>query len=261
MRKRLACLVIAVLALVSLAGCFRYRAEGTIDADGLVSGSVVIGYDREFVKQQHGQGIYNDLSKFMRVNAASVSRGTASVEPMDAGQFRGFRTTFSKVALTDFVQLMRHEKAGPGETGGVDYRLSRKGDEFVFDTRVLRKEGQALIPREAFKRAELVVSLTFPGPVVSSNGTVSGRTVTWRPNIADLPRLTAIGKVAQSAEVPEPTQPTVSGGGDKGTGSVAAEESGPGGDGVRVAMFAGAAGLVAAAAIGVWMALRRRSRS
>ena len=249
MRKRLIRLVIAVLALVCLTGCFRYRVESTIGADGLVSGSVVIGYDREFVKQQPGQGIYDDLSKFVRVNAASVSRGTASVQPMDAGQFRGFQINFSKVALSDFVQLMRHEKVGPGETGGVDYRLSRQGDVFVFDARVLSKDGQIPIPRDAFKKAELVVSLTFPGPVVSSNGTVSGRTVTWRPNVADLPRLTATGKAAP-AEVAEPTA--------EGTRPVTNGESRPGGHGVRTALVAGSVGLLAAAAAGGWLALRRR---
>lgn len=250
MRKRLARSVIAVLALVCLAGCFRYRVEGTIGADGLVSGSVVIGYDREFVKQQPGLGIYTDLSKFVRVNAASVSRGTASVQPMDAGQFRGFQITFSKVALADFVQLMRHEAVGAGETGGVDYRLSRQGDVFVFDARVLSEEGQIPIPRDAFEKAELVVSLTFPGPVVSSNGTVSGQTVTWRPNVADLPRLTATAKAAP-AKVAEPT--------DEGTRPGTTKESRSGGNGVRTALVAGSVGLLAAGAAGVWLALRRRS--
>lgn len=240
-RKQLVILIIAVVAVFSLTGCFRYRAEGTIDAKGLVSGSIVIGYDREFVKRQPGQGVYEELTRFMKANAASVSRGTASVQPMDEGQFRGFRTTFSEVAMADFVQLMRHEQVGPGETGGVDYRLSRQGDAFVFDARVLAKSGQIPLPPEAFERAELVVSLTFPGPVVSSNGTVSDRTVTWRPTITDLPRLTATGKLAEPAA---PHTPGSGGGRDEG---------------IPAAVVAGTIALLAAAA-GVWALLRRRSR-
>ncbi|TCC32107.1 LppM family (lipo)protein [Kribbella sindirgiensis] len=244
MRRQLIIVMVAA-AVFSLAGCFRYRAEGRIDANGLVSGSIVIGYDREFVKQQPGRGIYDDLSRFMKSNAASVSRGTASVQPMDAGQFRGFRTTFSGVALTDFVQLMRHEAVAPGETGGVDYRLTRQGDQFVFDARVLTEKGQIPIPPEAFERAEIAVSLTFPGPVVSSNGTVSGDTVTWSPTITDATRLTATGKIAEPAEAPV-----------KETTSVGAGGTG----GVRTALVAGSIVVLAAAVLAAGLMLRRRSR-
>ncbi|MFC9694404.1 LppM family (lipo)protein [Kribbella sp. NPDC056951] len=251
MRKKLIVVVIAVLAVFALTGCFRYRAEGTIDANGLVSGSIVIGYDREFVKQQPGQGVYADLSRFMKANAASVSKGTASVAPMDEGQFRGFRITFSEVALADFVQLMRHEEVRAGETGGLDYRLSRQGDEFVFDARVLPdKGGQFPIPPETFERAELMVSLTFPGKVVSSNGTVSGNTVTWSPTITDMPHLTATGKADQPVDVPT----------EGDAKPVGAEESGGDSNGVRAALVAGAVVLLAAAVGTVWVVLRRRSR-
>lgn len=246
MRRRLIVALIAAAAMFSLTGCFRYRAEGTIDANGLVSGSIVIGYDREFVKNQPGKGIYDDLSRFMTANAAAVSRGTASVRPLDAGRFRGFETTFSAVALTDFVQLMRHEAVAKGETGGVDYRLTRQGDQFVFDARVLTEKGQIPIPSEAFKGAEVAVSLTFPGPVVSSNGTVSGRTVTWSPSIADVPRLTATGKIAEPAKQPATGSNT----------SPTTEEPRT----VRTVLVAGSIVLSAAVVLAATVLLRRRAR-
>lgn len=244
-RRQLITVLIAAITVFSVTGCFRYRAEGRIDANGLVSGSIVIGYDRDIVKQQPGQGLYDDLSRFMKANAASVSQGTASVRPMDEGRFRGFRTTFSGVALTDFVQLMRHEHVDPGETGGLDYRLGRQGDEFVFDARVLPGKSQIPLPAEALKGAELVVSLTFPGPVVTSNGTVSGHTVTWHPTVTDFPRLTATGKIAGPA-----VRPTT------GNGSAEGSEAG----GLPAPLVAGSIVVLAAAVLGGGMVLRRRSR-
>jgi len=247
MRKQLIVVVIAVLAVFSLTGCLRYRAEGRIGTNGLVSGSVVIGYDREFVKHQPGQGVYDDLSRFMKANAASVSRGKASVEPLDEGEFRGFRTTFTDVALTDFVQLMRHEEVRPGENGGLDLRLTRQGDEYVFDAQVVTGPNQIPIPPDALRRIELVVSLTFPGPVVSSNGTVSDHTVTWHPVLTDPPHLTATGKIAQPADDPADGR----------------DDAGPANDsgGVPAGLVAAAIAVTAAAALGLALVLRRRSRA
>ncbi len=246
MRKQMIAVAIAVVAVLALSGCFRHRTEATIDANGLVSGSIVFGYDREFVKQQPGLGVYNDLRQFTKANAASVSRGTASVEPMDEGQFRGFRITFVEVGPADFVRLMVHE-----EDNGLDLRLTRQGDEFVFDAQVLSEPGKPPVPPEIFRGAEVMVSLTFPGPVSSSNGTVSGNTVTWNPTLTELPRLTATGKVDQPAEGP-------AGGRDDGTKPVEAEQS-PGG-GARAAWIAGSVALMAAAIGTGWVVLRRRSR-
>ncbi|GAA0592519.1 hypothetical protein HPO96_05690 [Kribbella sandramycini] len=240
--KRLVAVLTAVLAVVALSGCFRYRVDGKIGANGLVSGSIVIGYPSDSVTKDPGLGVYTDLKKFMTKNAAAVSRGTASVQPMDEGAFRGFRITFAEVALTDFIQLMRHEAVGPGETGGVDYRLTRQGDEFVFDAKALAKADQPPLPPEIFERAELAVSLTFPGPVVASNGSVSGSTVTWRPTGGELPHLTATGKLAQPADGP------------------VAGDSGSGGNDVLVAVLAGGAGVLILAGAGSWLALRRRAR-
>ena len=196
-----------VLAVL-MTGCVFYEATGTIDEDGLVTGAVTIGYTAEAIRfgQQDGGDPVGELGRFTRANAAAVSNGQASVSPYRAGGFQGFKVSFSKVALTDFTKLMRHE----GGSTGTIYRLTRGKDAFVFSAELIRKPGQITPPKEAFKDAEISMSLTFPGEVLASNGTVDGRTVTWRPELSTVTKLTATGR-ATSPEQPQPTSATTPG--------------------------------------------------
>lgn len=217
--RRWAAAVVLTLMAVLLTGCVHYEATGVIDEDGLVSGS--------------------------------VSRGQASVSPYQAGRFQGFKVSFSKVGLDDFTKLMRHE----GGSIGAVYRLTRGKDTFVFSAEAVHKPGEITLPKEAFKGAQISLALTFPGEVLTSNGTVDGRTVTWRPDLSTVTKLTATGRATPAQA--EPTSPAPTGSPSSAPPPPPADDEGSTPIGLLIVVVAGVLVVLTGAAL----LLVRRGRS
>jgi hypothetical protein len=253
-RRRVLVLLLTVLVLTSVSGCFRYRSAAVIDQDGTVSGSVLIGYGRDLIqvgKELNGQQSdpVGELHRFLQANAASVATGTATVVPYSADGFTGFETTFSKVATADYLKLLRHEEQG-GDAPDVLFRLDREDGHYAFSAELEpTKPGQLTLPAEAFEGVEITLSLTFPGPVTQANGDVSGNTVTWRPRLPDQSRLEAVGEAStRPVPIAEPSPIPASTDGTDSTASAGGNDGGDGNSAVVLLLLACAAALLAAAA-------------
>jgi hypothetical protein len=254
-RRRRGVLILAMtaLVLVTATGCFRYRGAAVIDETGTVSGSVIVAYSPDLIRaasELDGDPVA-DMRAFLEGNAAAVSTGQAVVRPYDADGLTGFETTFTDVATTDYLSLLRHEEQG-GDTPDVLFELDRRDGDYVFSAELEPpKPGQMTLPAEAFEDAEITLSLTFPGPVSETNGEVSGTTVTWRPELPAPPPLEAVGKVAPETQKQEPAA---------GSSAAPAAATGDGGPGTGVLLGVGAAVvLLAAAAVAAvrWRRVRK----
>jgi hypothetical protein len=196
MRKPLAGLAVLAL-LLGLAGCARYRSAATIDESGTVSGSVIIGYRPDMIemaKRLNGPQFdaVGQLKEFVSANATDLTKGIVTVTHYAVDDYTGFETKFEGVTPADYLKLLR-----PEDPAGVDFTLDHSAGRYTFSAvPAPPKPGQMQLPPEAFKNADVSLSLTFPGPVLSSNGEVDGTTVTWRPDLAKPAKLEATGLAA-----------------------------------------------------------------
>lgn len=253
-------LVAVSLALLSLvAGCYRYRAVATINPDGTVSGSVTIGYSPDLIKvakELNGPRFdpVADLRKNLTATTAAMSSGTTAIRPYAADDYTGYQTTFSDLSPTDFATLLRTAGDDPGENQDVRFTLARTGPDFAFTAEFPpTKPGQIAIPPEAFRSVEVVLSLTFPGPVTRANGDISGNTVTWRPRLPFEGRLEAVGAGGLAAT-----------NGPAGSVPPAGSSLTPAGEtistGTTMAIVGAAAALLAATAAAVTLRIRANRR-
>lgn len=170
-RWRLA--LLATVAALVLGGCLRFDADLTLDPDNTVSGTYVVAV-KEGTGETYGmsdkemaQEIWADYPK-----AATLSDATIGDFSQDG--YVGISVSFADQPLDDFA---------PRDD---DWGVQRVGDDFVVSgpSNAVAQAAPGDVPDDdltaALAEAKFTVSVTFPGEVAASNGTVTGRTVTWQ---------------------------------------------------------------------------------
>ncbi len=129
-----------------------------------------------------------------------VSPGAQGVktEPYDDGTFVGQKVTFDSAPLSEF---------GSAASGSDALQIVREGDQFkVSGAMDLSSSTQQTgdpqmdqLIQQAMQTADIRLSITFPGEIISSNGKVDGNTVTWEPKIGARTDLTAVASAKSSS--------------------------------------------------------------
>ncbi|NYI40074.1 LppM family (lipo)protein [Demequina lutea] len=178
-RRKLA--IVAAGVVVALTGCLRFDANLTLSPDDSVTGRFIVA-----VKAGTGTS-YGTTDRAMAENIwadypAAKALGHAKVSDYRGDGYVGISVRFSKEPLTTFA---------PTATA---WGITRVGDEFVVSgpsnattTQETGSSGTGTFAGDLsqLSDAELMVAITFPGPVTSANGAVQGKTVTW--NLSDGP--------------------------------------------------------------------------
>lgn len=222
MRRRLLPRILALGALVlALAGCVRVQAELRLEPDDTVDGQIVVAVA---LSDDTEDARSEALDRVGDIESALLgSLGDApgvSTSAYDEDGYLGSRITLDGVAL-DAFSGQRPES----------FRFVREDDEYVF-TGVLDFTAQS-IPDDGDggDESNLTVAISFPGEVAEHNGELDGQTVRWSTTTDERVEMRARG--AASA----PGVPAL----------------------VIVLVIAGLLVLVAAAVLGVWLVLRKRT--
>ncbi len=161
--KRLAhAAVLTLLATLTLSGCIRYNVDMTLSEDDTASGTIVVAVQKGVGEQM---GVANDEEALTQLFGESPFGPSFAPKDYADGDWVGKSYTFDTVAITDLGDLASL------------FTVTRDGDVFSVDgdaAPVTEDEKSQMPPG-----AESKVSITFPGKVIDSNGTVDGRTVTW----------------------------------------------------------------------------------
>jgi hypothetical protein len=223
--RRLAVFVIAATAAFLLAGCMQLHVDMTVSAHDTISGQVRFGLEKSLLAAFGGAG---ELQQTLAAQS-SCDPVHAKQSSYDDSTYAGVVCTYTDVPIAQFGKGGRDPSSGLSLTRvGADYRLSGS-----IDLTKLANSASSGIPIDPtlLSSADVRLRFTFPGPITSSTGTVSGRTVTFTPDSS--------GKIT--------VQATAKARGD--SGSVSAF-------GIGVAIAAGAAAMLIA--VVVWMVLARR---
>ncbi len=174
--------IIAVAVVMTLAGCLRFDANLALSPDDTVTGRFIVA-----VKAGTGKS-YNTTDRAMAESIwsdypASKSLTKAKISDYSGDGYVGISVTFAHEPLATFA---------PTATG---WGITRVGDEFMVSgpsnatatqSATSGSTGAFTGDLSQLSDTELSVSISFPGPVTASNGTVKGRTVSW--NLTDGPK-------------------------------------------------------------------------
>jgi len=187
-------------AVVALSGCgVLMHADGTVSTANTLDATVV-------------QGMSSDLAGLAGITADDCiavmdntpSQGTVDVTGDAPSDYVGCTATFKGVSIDDASKLVQGAGlgafpslvtlAGLGAVTPSSLVISREGDRFVVAGNI--DMGSQTIP--VGLTVDVEVSLTFPGRVLTSNGHISGRTVTWTLKAGGDPSLTATAEATPS---------------------------------------------------------------
>lgn len=179
-------IALVVLALATGA-CVKADVSLTVRPDDQIDGSIVMAVDRGFAPPggQSPDGLIDAVGQRVFHGTATGSRE----EPYADAQYVGRRVTIQGMSLLDFDRGTSDGGLKIVHQGG-QFRLSGSVDT----ADLARAAGPtAADPANRIARTfDVVIRVTFPGPVLEGNGSISGDTVTWRPRLGDRLVLSAV---------------------------------------------------------------------
>jgi len=204
MRKMRILRIAAVAALaLALSGCVKLDMNLAVQPDNTVDGAVVLAVDKKL--QGMAGGNLSDLLN--QGTTTQPTQGHVTQQPYDDGTYAGTQMNFSGVPISQF-------RSG---SSGNDLSITRDGDTFrVSGTLDMSTAGgtsgassggspggsasAAPIDLSALGASpQLRVRLSFPGDVLSANGVIDGRTVTWTPKPGEKIALQAVASATPAS--------------------------------------------------------------
>ncbi|MEP7033482.1 MAG: hypothetical protein ABI879_05830 [Actinomycetota bacterium] len=176
MSHRMARLAAVGLLAVLLTGCIKLNVDFDVSSDNTVSGTMVFAFSKQLL-QLTGQSAQELIGSSAPIPSSVPG---VSAKAYDDGDFVGEEFTFDGVPLTQFnaddpesLSIVRH-----GDTFTVSGVLDLSGGAGA-------SGATSSIPgiNQALGGADIRISITFPGSVTDTNGTVDGTTVTWKPQV------------------------------------------------------------------------------
>lgn len=172
----------ATALVILLSSCIKLNMDLTVSTDNTVSGSAIVAIDKQLLELT-GQPVDQIFG-----GNTIAPEGTQGVTTSDYEDdtFIGQEITFENAPI-----------AALGESEDADaLKIVRDGDIFTVTgaldmTNDTGGDATNEAVQNALASADIRISLTFPGPVTSSNGEIDGNTVSWSPTVGERTELQA----------------------------------------------------------------------
>jgi len=183
--------MVAALALL-LTGCLKLDMDLQIQTDDTVNGSVIFAVSKDVLELTGGsaEDLLGSDTPF------PTDTEGVTTEDYDDGEFVGKEFKFDGLPISEF--------SDPADPESL--QITHEGDTFVISGVLDLAQGTSGATGATggtgaaafFESAEIRVAITFPGEVISSNGTESGNTVTWEPKFGERLEISATGSAIAS---------------------------------------------------------------
>jgi hypothetical protein len=165
----------------------------TVNADDTVTGQLLLTAEKSLLKSRNSD--IPTAFEELRQNIPSLPAGTQTKYEDD--RFYGMQITYKQKPLKDFtsesVNLVRDDDL---------YRFSLPLDPKRYGGKVAEQNPQN---QQTFMQLmSFEISVTFPGRVIDSNGTVTGRSVSWKV-VANQPKPAELRAIAEAPPKPSPS--------------------------------------------------------
>ncbi|MDG4839517.1 DUF3153 domain-containing protein [Micromonospora sp. WMMD967] len=193
---------VCLILLAALSGCMQLNMGLTVNADDTVDGQLLLTAQKQVLSARNK----NVPAAFaeLRQSIPALPAGEETLYQDDT--FYGSQISYRKAPLAGFdtesVKLVRD---------GDLYRFTLPLDPKKYGGKVTQQNPQQ---QQAFlKLMSFEISVTFPGRVIDSNGTVNGRSVSWKVD-ANQDKPTELRAVAEAP--PRPSASPAAAGDDGG---------------------------------------------
>ncbi|MBA3369250.1 MAG: hypothetical protein H0T99_11385 [Geodermatophilaceae bacterium] len=160
-RRRGLCVSLFLGLAVVLSGCLKYDLTLVVSEDDTLDGILIVAVAREFAV---GQDIFGQSGEL------TPSQGSVTKEAYEDADYVGSRYVISGVPISEIDAL--------SSDSNTRFALTHEGDEYLLDASLdFNLAGTDTVPTGNSFTA--MVSMTFPGAVIESNGTIQGNTVVW----------------------------------------------------------------------------------
>lgn len=208
-KKLVAALGVATATLLLLSACMKFDVNLTVNGDDTVSGSATIAMTKEMASVGEGQNDegWVDPESTSDSTSADGSYGFSGLfsegpgveeAPYEDEKFIGTTYTFKNVPLENFAV----DESNPSQIS-----IVREGDKLITSGTLDLGGGMAAETTDGFsgsddfsnqmfeslgESAEMKISITYPGQILETNGTVEGQTVTWTPKFGESLEMKAV---------------------------------------------------------------------
>lgn len=168
-RSRAFRLAVCLALVAALSGCMQLNLGLTVNPDDTVTGQLLVTADRDLLKGQNPD--VHTAFVDMRRQLPTLPAGNES--RYEGAKFYGVQVTYRKKPLSQFTSD--------------SVKLIRIGDRYRFSFPLNPESYAGKIPEQDLETVRayitlmsIEISVTFPGRVLSANGTVIGRSVSWK---------------------------------------------------------------------------------
>ncbi|MFI7211174.1 LppM family (lipo)protein [Micromonospora maritima] len=189
-RSRAFRLAVCLALVATLSGCMQLNLGLTVNNDDTVSGQLLLTAQKSVLKQRNPDvaAAFAEL----RQNIPTLPAGAES--RYEDATYYGIQIAYRKTPLSQFtsesVNLVRDDDL---------YRFSLPLDPKKYGGKVAEQDPrnqQAFMTLMSFE-----ISVTFPGRVLDTNGTINGRSVSWKV-VANQPKPAELRAVAEAPPAP-----------------------------------------------------------
>jgi hypothetical protein len=177
--------VISTLLVFLLSGCVKLNVDLQVSPNDMVSGNAILALSDALA------GLADSESEVFGEEVFSEGDGVRQV-PYSEGGFTGTQIFFESVPIEIFSQ----------DSAEDDFiRIVRDGDNLITSGNFSSEEelgqdesnvlGEDFL-EEILSSSDVSVSITYPGKILETNGTVNGNTITWKPTLGAENEISAI---------------------------------------------------------------------
>lgn len=206
--RRILVLGAALLAVLTLSGCLKVQVGLSLGTDDTISGTVLVTKSTPKAAGASGSSQSNapaipipsgaaagSATAALNLPTPSVKVDTITAENYSEGDETGYKYIYKKATFAEAKSYPILDKRGGAMV------FTRSKDTVSFNSTFNLTYSSTPTAQDALisKNFDGTVKVTFPGKVVSSNGTVDGNSVTWKLEALKENVLTATANYSQAA--------------------------------------------------------------
>jgi hypothetical protein len=193
-RAQVALASAAILFLTT--GCMKVDMDLTVKENDTVSGSMILAFSNEAIELAGSMGSDSALN----TDSLVTEQPGITTEPFKDAEYTGTKITFDEKPFSEFstgtsadsLQFKRD-----GNIISVTGALNMAGD----DPSNIEQLKSNPLTSGLFETSDISISITLPGKILDSSGTVVGNTVTYTGEMGDNIRIDAKSDVSSGVDV------------------------------------------------------------
>ncbi|WP_446210081.1 LppM family (lipo)protein [Micromonospora sp. IBSANI012] len=186
-------LAVCLALVATLTGCMQLNIGLTVNADDTIDGQLLLTADKRFLTTDN-RTVQVGFAE-LRQNIPTLPQGEERVYENEGfyGSLIAYHHTPLKEFTSESVKLVREDDL---------YRFSLSLDPKKYGGKVAEQD--PLNQARFMQLMSFEISVTFPGRVIDTNGTITGRSVTWKVG-SNRDKPTELRAVAEAPAKPSPS--------------------------------------------------------